>query len=42
MNEEKLPHQTIITADGAQFFSDFDSGNLIRAVKVSHNQVKPI
>ena len=39
MNRDKLFYQTVINTDGAQFFSDFDSGNLARAVKVSHNQV---
>ena len=39
MDQDKLPHQTIINVDGLQFFSDFDSGNLVRAVKVGHNQV---
>ena len=39
MESEKLPNQIVINADGVQFFSDFDSGNLTRAVKVGHNQV---
>jgi hypothetical protein len=40
MEQEKLPHQIVINSEGIQFFSDFDSGNLMRAVKVGHNQVR--
>lgn len=37
-----IPHQTVQNVEGVQFFSDFDSGNLYRAIKVGSNQVLAI
>ena len=36
-----MEHQTELTVDSVQFFSNFDSGNLVRAARASASHVLP-
>jgi hypothetical protein len=40
MENNQIPHQMVQNLENLQFFSNFDSGNLHRAVKVANNQVR--